>query len=645
MSKTKIKKIETKQIQSKQSNFLNNLLKHPYLFIFIIGAAIYLQVIGFSYTGFDDDFLIFNNLKHLKDLSNIWSVFFNNSFLTKDVFGFYRPLQTLTFMFDTIIGSGSYWTYHLTNLILFLIANSLIYSFLVKINFSKEIAFIGSVIFAVHPLFSIDVAWLPARGDLLIVIFCLLSFISLIKYEKSKNIYDLILHLLFLFMGFLSKETAVLFPLVFLTYFIVIKKEKILNLKILVISWSGLILIWYFLRSLSIQELPNGQIFGLTPFLENLRTIPEVIGKFIIPINIMPLPVFNTLNTLIGVIVILIIIALFIIQKNKNTKLILFGLIWFLLLILPGMFYSRDYPHSAEFYHYLDHRDFLPMIGIFIIIISLISPYFKNIREKMQRLIVVILIIIFSLLSFNHVKIFSAPLKFLSEAIKSNPKSSTAYFLRGNVWKKAGNLDVAITDYTQAIRINPNYPQAYNNRGSLYGLTDEYKKSVDDLSKAIELDPKIPDGYLNRGLAREYLKNYQGAISDYNKAIELSPKDDEIYFYRANAKNKIGHYNDAINDFTQAIKLSPNNYDYYFDRANAKSSLNNLQGANSDYTYAITLNHNFASAYVNRGINEYKLRDYSAACGDWQKAMSMGNTAALQMFNKYCKDNKHSLMP
>jgi len=645
MTKVKTKKIETKTINSKPSNFLTAILKHPYFFIFIIGAAVYMQVIGFSFTGFDDDFLIFNNLKNLKDLSNISSIFFSNSFLSKDVFGFYRPLQTLSFMFDTFIGSGSYWTFHLTNLILFLIANSLIYSLLVKMDFAKEIAFIGSVIFTIHPLFSIDVAWLPARGDILITIFCLISFVSLIKYEKSKKIYDFILHLLFLFMAFLSKETAVLFPIIFLTYLILIRKEKISNLKQILISWSGLILIWYFLRSLSIQELPNGQIFGMTPFLENLRTIPEIIGKFIIPINIMPLPVFNSLNTIVGIVVIAVLIILFIIQKNKNTKTILFGLIWFLVLIIPGMFYSRNYPHSAEFYHYLDHRDFLPMIGIFIIISSLITPYFNNFRERIQRLIVVIMVIIFSLLSFNHVKIFSAPLKFLTEAIKSNPKSSTAYFLRGNVWKKAGNLAMAITDYTQAIRINSNYPQAYNNRGSLYGITGEYKKSVDDLTKAIELDPKIPDGYLNRGLAREYLKDYQGAILDYNKAIELSPKDDEIFFYRANAKSKIGQYNGAINDFTEAIKLNPNNYDYYFDRANAKSSINDFQSANSDYSYAISLNHNFAEAYLNRGINEYKLKNYSEACNDWQKAMSMGNTAALQMFNKYCKNNEHLLLP
>lgn len=645
MPGTKIKKAKINIVHSQQNNFLNNTLKHPYLLVFILGAAVYLQVIAFSYTGFDDDFLIFNNLKNLKDLSNIGSIFFNNSFLSKDVFGFYRPLQTLSFMFDTFIGSGSYWPFHLTNLILFLIANSLIYFLLSKLDFTKEIALIGSLIFTVHPLFSIDVAWLPARGDLLIAVFCLSAFIFMKKYENSKKIFDLIFHLFFLFMGFLSKETAILFPIILLAYLLLIEKEKISNLWIYIISWSGLVFIWYLLRSLSIQELPQGQIFGILPFLENLRTIPEVIGKFIIPVNIMPLPIFNSLNTLIGIIVIIAIAILFFIQKNKDTKIILFGLIWFFVLILPGMFYSRNYPFSVEFYNYLDHRDLLSMIGIYIIVISLITPYFKNIKERMQRLIVVILIIIFSLLSFNHVKIFSAPLKFLGEAIKSNPNASTAYFLKGNIWKKAGNLSAAIMEYSQAIRINPKYSQAYNNRGSLYGITGQYRESIEDLTRAIELDPKIPDGYLNRGLAREYLENYRGAIADYNKSIELSPDDSEIYFYRANAKSKIGLFNDAINDYTEAIKLNPDNYEYYFDRANAKSSLNNLKDAIPDYSYAIALNPNFTAAYINRAINEYQLKDYTAACKDWQKAMSMGSNEAMQMFSKYCKGEKSLIIP
>ena len=45
-------------------------------------------------------------------------IFFENSFLSEYDLGFYRPMQTVSFMFDAMIGGNDAFIYHTTNLIL-----------------------------------------------------------------------------------------------------------------------------------------------------------------------------------------------------------------------------------------------------------------------------------------------------------------------------------------------------------------------------------------------------------------------------------------------------------------------------------------------------------------------------------------------
>ncbi|MFH1052497.1 MAG: tetratricopeptide repeat protein [bacterium] len=613
---TKAKDDISTQTNSGQEGFVGTINKFYYIFILGFIIAVYSQVLNFIFTGFDDDFLVVNNLQNLLRAS-FQDVFMGNSFLTDAVSGFYRPIQTITFMMDTQIGGGL-MTLHLTNLILFYGSSILLYKLLRKFEFDALFSLIATLIYSMHPLFSINVAWLPARGDLLITLFGLASFIHFIDYIHTKKTRNLFYLNFFLLLAFFSKETALLIPCLMFLYVIIFRvksnRQEIFNLIIL---WGIVYGLWIYLRFSFSGSLPENQIFGLIPFIENLRTIPEYISKFILPLNIMSLPVFTLGTTVIGIIIIVLLLIVINLKKDNKIlrqtqdtgrgemsvqRMLLFWTSWFVLLVLPGMLYSRYYPKSEMFYHYLDHRAFLPMIGFVIVLMTLIEPYLKKIKQKKLLIYGIVLTIALSIYSFNHVKTFTEPIRFLSDAIEGNPKASVAYFLRGNYWKDSGEMDKAINDYTRSVSIDKNYAEAYNNRGSAYGFLGDNFKAIKDLTKAIKLEPDIPDGYFNRAIARDAIGDFKG----------------------------------AVNDFTKSLAITPNDYVNYYLRANAFNSLREKEKAIDDYSRAIQLNANFPDAYLNRANLLYQVGESKAACSDWKKAVELGSEQAEQMMERYC---------
>ena len=69
-----------------------------------------------------------------------------------------------------------------------------------------------------------------------------------------------------------------------------------------------------------------------------------------------------------------------------------------------------------------------------------------------------------------------------------------AYFAKGN-------LDAAITNFTEAIRLDQKFAIAYYNRGVTYVKKDDYDQSIIDLSKAIDLSQKQSAAFHYRGVA------------------------------------------------------------------------------------------------------------------------------------------------
>ena len=129
--------------------------------------------------------------------------------------------------------------------------------------------------------------------------------------------------------------------------------------------------------------------------------------------------------------------------------------------------------------------------------------------------------------------------------------------LKGESAQKNGDLDLAIANFSEAIRLDPKFTSAYNNRGLAYYNKGKYDTAIADFSEVIRLDPKLTLAYSRRADAYSNKGNYDKSLADYSEVIRLDPKFTRAYVGRSDAYGHKGDHDKAIADSIEAIRLDP----------------------------------------------------------------------------------------
>jgi len=238
--------------------FLENWI--PFAIIACLGTLLYFQVFFFDFSYLDDNVLILGNQYFLSNFMNIGQAFLTDVFhLFNHSAFYYRPILTLSFMIDYHLGGITPFIYHFMNVVLHILSACLVFILLKKFNYRRELAFLFSIIFLVHPVLTQAVAWIPGRNDSLLAIFVLLTFIFFLKFlkeEKGKKVTNMIWSLAFFFLALFTKESAlaILPVLLFYLFFIYKKENKSLPFdKFYFFFWSiGVLIVWGFLRHIAL---------------------------------------------------------------------------------------------------------------------------------------------------------------------------------------------------------------------------------------------------------------------------------------------------------------------------------------------------------------------------------------------------------
>jgi tetratricopeptide (TPR) repeat protein len=562
----------------------------PVIIVFSLPVFIYLQTLSFGFSGFDDTEIITNKITFLSDLRNVPQAFLTDAFLVKsshfyrgDIF--YRPAQTLSYMADIrLSGGNNTWMYHLTNILLLGLIACLLFLLFRMFSIPLKLALLSTLVYCVHPLFISSIAWIPARGDLLLLFFSLLSFLFFIEHLQKKKVIYLFLHWIAFTIALFCKETAAFLPFLFMIYYFSFSFEKYSDsyrnekkylLNIVLYAISGIF--WFWLRSMATGNFSNRNDIGLIPFVSNLQTIPESLANLFLPFDIALTPSFSLFKTLTGLGIIIMIVVLFFINKERSRKEKAFCLSWFLLLLLPTMLYKN------ESYNYLTHRFFLPLIGILLFILFVLpKKWFERENSKVSWVIIAVFVILSSI-TFVKARSYSDPITFYNTAISQNPDKALMYNNIGFVKVDLGDFQEAIDDFTKAIELKPNFAMAYNNRGLAYSAIGDLERAIKEYDKAIELNSNFLLAYLNRGNAYRNKGDLAEAVKDYDKAIELNPNDPNAYNNRGNVYYNEGNHEIAIKYYNKAIELDPNDADAYCNRGIAFRDKGMLKEAMQDF--------------------------------------------------------------
>ena len=639
-NKNRITKPDSKSISKSKSGFLKILTSGitPYLLLIFIGTCVYFQTIGFALTGLDDTVII-GNIKTSLKTENLTSAFKYTAFMTDNGY-FYRPMHLLSLMIDTKLTQSGFFVYHLSNLIIHLITCCLIFYMLSLFKTDKIKALILALIFLVHPLFLQAVAWIPARGDLLVTMFGLSSFIFWILYTKSKNIWYLIANIGTFFMAVFSKEIAILLPVIFLLYYLITYSDKKLKWKGIIsipnivagISWSIIIIIYFVLRMSAVKYTLPADEAGLQPLIHNLPAIPEFIAKFILPINLSTLPQFNIITTLTGLIIMLlagIIAARY--MKNSSKYMILF-IAWFFIFTFTPLLYRHFLLDAA--YDYLEHRTYLPMIGVLLLLSSI---NFKIKKINYVYFAGLVIFVLFAGLTLSRESIYKNPENFYKPEIDKDTHVALAYYNYGIGLKETGENDKALAYFNKAVELKDDYTDALIGRAMLNSLFGNSAQAIADFNKILKLGTSKDVTYFIRGKLNSEMGNPYLALADYNHAIELNSSKYEYFNNRANIYYKLNNFKQAIEDYKKTISLKPD-FDYALNALGTiYGMLENHQEAYTWFQKAVTINPKNSEAWLNFGFAKLNTNDLRGACDCWSRAASTGNKRAKSILDKYCR--------
>ena len=519
------------------------------LFFWIAGLGLltYIWTVFFGFTYLDDQSLILDNLFFLKNLGNIPTAFVTDVFRILHVpTAYYRPLLTVSFMFDAQLSGSNPFFYHLTNVIIHVATSCVVFIFLQKTKIKEEVAFLLSAIFAVHPVLSQAVAWIPGRNDSLLTLFSLLSFVFSINFVESGKSRDIIWHIVFFAAALLTKESALLVAPLIVLYYLLFERKQIMSEKSYVaFAWVAITGVWYLLRTVALQNpIKYTLAEGFASIYQSLPAVLIDLGKVFFPFNLSVLPIIQDSTLVWGAITIVLLLVFIILSKKRNNKMIIFGAVWFLAFLITS-FIRPDKQYVPDF---LEHRIYLPIIGLFMILgeIDFVKKF--SFSRKINLTVVGTLLGVLIVVNLVHTLVFRDKTVFWESAVSTSPHHPLAHKNLGAMYYLDGNLDKAEIEYKKTLELNPQEPMIHNNLGLIFAARGDLTKAKEEYKKELEINPQYSNALFNYGIVLYREGKTSEAEKMWLETLKVNPdhidaiKNLFILYYQNKDLNRAGYY-------------------------------------------------------------------------------------------------------
>ena len=605
----------------------NIIYKPTLLYTLILGLLlilVYIKLFSANFISWDDGEVLVNN-KHVHDFDI--KAFFTNYYV-----GNYAPISMIGFAIDWVIFNGNAAGHHAMNVLFHTMNGILVYYFTNLILKDNLKSLLCVVIFCFHPLQVETVAWVSAKNNLVYSLFFLLGLIHYSKFIINGAKKNYIYALVFFVLSVLSKPSAICFPLILFLLDYLWKQKT--DLKFLIINKIPFIIVAVILSLATIYTRTEDKFINQN----HAYAIHERIGyagyailqyvyKFFIPINlsvIYPYPQDKTLSITIGYVVLLLLFFLLYKLYKGSSKLIVFGLLFFIVnLLLVLQFIPFGEVLTADRYMYL------PIIGISIVLLSIIP-----LKQNQLKITGISLILVFGSLTFMRSSVWKNSISLYSDIVKKYPHSFVALNSLGAEYMLNKNYDMSLRYLNAAINENTEYYKGYYNRGLLYAQTNRMKNALRDFDKAIVLK-QYPKAYVARANVYYELKDFSKAISDAEIVLKKDPDNYKANFVLANCFDELNQLDKALTYYNKTISIHSENPLYFMRRAILYGKMQQFQTCLKDLDVCTNMDSNYAEAYYWKGVVKVNLKQNP--CADLKRAIELGFNAAQQPFTTYCR--------
>lgn len=543
----------------------------PALSLLVVVLAIYAPALRNDFV-WDDTALILRD-PLIRSWQLIPEAFQHFLFIDATPSDFYRPIQRLTYLADYAAFVFKPAGYHLTSILchigatlaLLVLGNELLRGWNVEEQKRRWLAFFAALIWAVHPVHTAAVAYISGRADPLAATFGFLGIYCGIRAApaaRANRWLLLIATATFLLLSALSKETGLIFPILWLAILVLRKSRKQILPAIVVVLFVA---VTYLSLRLPAEHFPAPRLKAPAPLLVRpivvARAFAEYTGLILFPANLhMDRDVeshpfgssdasvrgaaWRELQTLLGIV--LMAAALFWLIQSRKQDPAIFGCL--LLAVLAYVPVSGAFSLNANI---AEHWLYLPTAFLFLAAAIAISRV--RIPSAALATVVALWFVFLGARTFFYTLDWKNQRIFLERTIAAGGDSPRMLINLASQELHEGRLDSAQAHLEAALQKEPNQPLAVINEAVVAIRKKEYAKAREILNRAKDLP--LVDAQAHELLAIiEVLEHERVELLRFRLASRTGPPNWRIERRYIEALDQTGNTSAAIKELAACLK-------------------------------------------------------------------------------------------
>ena len=486
----------------------------------LLTVAVYLPAIGAGYVWDDDTLLTANpQMRSAAGLAEIWEGVHSRD---------YTPVTLTTFWLEWRLWGDTPVGYHVVNILLHALSALLLWRILEKLRVPG--AWLGALLFAIHPVNVASVAWVAELKNTLSGALFFASALCFLEARGGRKWYWLSLALFLL--AALSKGAVVTLPAALLLW--VLWRDGKLTRRDAA-QLAGYCAIALLAALLTIRFQARAQHYGLTPDTLAYRiaragaAVWFYLGALLWPVGLSPirpqwLPDLHSPAAWLPALGAAALLVLFFIKRTGWGRPLLFGYAYFLAMLLPvlgfvWMTLMQETP-VADWWQYLAAPGLFALAGAGITLAA------RKWRVVIPMACTAVAMLMFQ--TWQRVSIYHSLASYCLAVTAEDPHAWTLQNNLGILLKRAGHFPEAEACYRRALQDNPGYAEAHINLGNAYGATGDIPSALREYQTAAGLPAVNPAEVTNAlsslGGALMGAGRYADAESCFRDACALEPQ-------------------------------------------------------------------------------------------------------------------------
>jgi hypothetical protein len=475
----------------------------------------------------------------------------------------YLPLTWTTFWAESRIWSMWPAGYHGANVLLHAVVALLLWRTLEKLGVRG--AYLGAVVFAVHPVTVESVAWVSELKNTLSGVFFLAAVLAWVEFDAGARARWLVGSLTLFACALLSKSAVVMLPFVLLGISLV-RHGRVTRRTVLALAPFFLLALAAGLVTVHLQRSAIGAV--ALPARDLVHRIGDsywALGAYLcdafVPVHLAFLPPerppFASVTFWVCIVALSSLIVVLIAWRSRTRMAVAFALAYHAVMVAPvlGLIDLSWFRHAPR----SNHLQYLPLMGPAALAGFALSAKWSA-RQGVRALAVVAAVLALGGTTFARATAFHDEHTLWQRAASDAPDSAIAHFKFAQQLLQEGNVPDARIEFAKMAETARSAVLAWRGRALLALYSG---RPIEGVAEAFAANAEQPDPEFQLAFGRELVRSGHPteALPILLELVQGSPAEGPYRYWAGAALSRLGRTSEALDVLAEGVRLDPNDTD------------------------------------------------------------------------------------